>query len=122
MKSITTHVLDTSLGRPAANVPVTLELKEANGSWRKVGSGATNQDGRSADLLSADKLAAGKSEGQLSPRTYRLTFDTAAYFKSHNAEAFYPQVAVVFVVTDTAEHYHIPLLLSRYGYSTYRGS
>jgi 5-hydroxyisourate hydrolase len=113
MKSITTHVLDTTLGRPAANVPVTLEHQEANGSWRKVGSGATDQDGRSVDLLQSGKLL---------PGTYRLTFDTAAYLKSQNTEAFYPQIMVIFAVADAEQHYHIPLLLSRYGYSTYRGS
>ena len=118
MKSITTHVLDTTLGRPAANMPVTLERQEGNGSWCKVGGGTTNQDGRSENLLPADKAPADK----LSPGIYRLTFDTAAYLTSQAADVFYPQVTVVFAVTDTAQHYHIPLLLSRYGYSTYRGS
>jgi len=109
---MTTHVLDTSTGRPAAGVPVTLE-RQASGGWQSTGQGVTNQDGRVTDLLSGSNLA---------PGTYRLTFDTATYFKTKNQPAFYPQVQVMFTVGDAGQHYHVPLLLSPYGYSTYRGS
>jgi 5-hydroxyisourate hydrolase len=112
MSGITTHVLDTSTGRPAAGVPVTLE-RQADSGWQSAGQGVTNQDGRILDLLAGSPLAAG---------TYRLTFDTAAYFRQRNLPAFYPQVQVMFTVGDAGQHYHIPLLLSPYGYSTYRGS
>jgi len=112
MSAITTHVLDTSTGRPAAGVPVTLEKQAADG-WQSAGQGVTNQDGRITNLLAGSQLAAG---------TYRLTFDTAAYFRAKNQQAFYPQVQVMFTVGDAGQHYHIPLLLSPYGYSTYRGS
>jgi 5-hydroxyisourate hydrolase len=113
MSGISTHVLDTSLGRPAAGVPVTLERQEA-GNWKPSGGGVTNADGRIAQLLSGGAtLVAG---------TYRLTFDTGAYFRARGAESFYPSVSVVFEIRDAAQHYHVPLLLSPYGYSTYRGS
>jgi 5-hydroxyisourate hydrolase len=113
MSSITTHVLDTSRGRPAAGVPVTLEALGGDG-WRALGRGATDADGRLRDLLPPDfPLEAGH---------YRLSFDVGAYFEAAGAEGFYAEVAVSFVVRDAAAHYHVPLLLSPYGYSTYRGS
>jgi 5-hydroxyisourate hydrolase len=112
MSAITTHVLDTSTGRPAAGVPVTLE-RQAGGGWQSAGHGVTNQDGRVTGLLAGSTLA---------PGTYRITFDTAAYFSARNQPAFYPQVQVMFTVADAGQHYHLPLLLSPYGYSTYRGS
>ena len=113
MSGITTHVLDISRGRPAAGVPVTLET-EAAGGWQLAGRGMTNADGRVADLLAADSAIASG--------TYRLTFDTGKYFADHNLEAFYPQVTVVFKIENADQHYHVPLLLSPFGYSTYRGS
>ena len=112
MSVITTHVLDTSTGRPAAGVQVTLE-KQAGSGWQKAGQGVTNQDGRIGDLLAG---------AQLAPGTYRLTFDTASYFGANHQPAFYPQVQVMFTVADAGQHYHVPLLLSPFGYSTYRGS
>ena len=112
MSPITTHVLDTSLGRPAAGVPVLLEIEAGKGSWKELSRGSTDKDGRLSLALRAGHSVSG---------TYRLTFDTAAYFRSRKVAVFYPHVAVVFAATD-AEHYHIPLLLSPYGYSTYRGS
>ena len=112
MSAITTHVLDMSTGRPAAGVPVTLE-RQADRGWHSAGQGVTKQDGRVTDLLAGSTLA---------PGTYRLTFDTASYFKAKNQPAFYPQVQVMFTVGDAGQHYHVPLLLSPYGYSTYRGS
>jgi 5-hydroxyisourate hydrolase len=113
MSTISTHVLDTARGRPAAGVPVTLEV-EAAGGWQMVGQGTTNADGRLSDLISA--------EASLDAGVYRLSFDTARYFAGQQLESFYPQVTVVFKVSDAAQHYHVPLLLSPFGYSTYRGS
>lgn len=114
MNGITTHVLDTARGRPAAGVPVMLESRSEEEGWRIVGRGATDADGRLRDLAPADFIL---SEGD-----YRLTFDAGAYFAATGTEGFYTEVVVSFVVHDAASHYHVPLLLSPYGYSTYRGS
>jgi 5-hydroxyisourate hydrolase len=111
---ITTHVLDTALGRPAAGVAAVLECEEAPGRWRELARGVTDADGRIADLL-----APGAS---IAPGTYRMTFDTGSYFSASGVQGLYPSVIVVFAVADPKAHYHIPLLLSPYGYSTYRGS
>jgi 5-hydroxyisourate hydrolase len=111
MSRITTHVLDISLGRPAASVPVILEARMASGTWAEAGRGSTDDDGRLKELATA--LQAG---------TYRLIFDTGTYFAARRIEGLYPQVIIVFEVRDAQGHYHIPLLLSPYGYSTYRGS
>ena len=113
MSGITTHVLDTSRGRPAAGVPVTLE-REAAGGWQIVGKGTTNTDGRISDLVANDAA--------IGPGIYRLTFSTDAYFSSQNIQSFYPQVTVTFKIEDASQHYHVPLLLNPFGYSTYRGS
>jgi 5-hydroxyisourate hydrolase len=107
MSPITTHILDTARGRPAAGIAVTLEF-ESGGRWTKAGSGATDAEGRIRDLLPGD--------AKLNPGKYRLTFATAAY------SGFYPSIEVSFVIEDPSQHYHIPLLLSPFGYSTYRGS
>jgi 5-hydroxyisourate hydrolase len=109
--AITTHVLDTARGRPAAGVPVRLE-RAAGGGWTEVGRAATDADGRARDLLT----------GPLQAGPYRLTFDTAGYFRAAGVRAFYPEVSVVFEVVDPDEHHHVPLLLNPFGYSTYRGS
>ena len=111
MSGITTHVLDTSRGRPAEGVPVRLERRHADG-WQAVGDSRTDRDGRARDLVSGSPEAG----------TYRLTFDTASYFATTGGSGFYPVVAIVFEVRDPAEHHHVPLLLSPFGYSTYRGS
>ncbi len=114
MSAISTHVLDTSKGRPASGVSVALEMHSTGGSWKLVGRGQTDANGRLANLLPAGaRLEAG---------AYRLTFDAAAYFHAQNVESFYPEVSVVFTVHDATQHYHVPLLLSPYGYTTYRGS
>jgi 5-hydroxyisourate hydrolase len=105
---ITTHVLDTARGRPAANVPVTLELGP---SWTPIGSGRTGDDGRLAELGSAG-----------APGHYRLRFDTGAYFSAAGEPTFFPEVTVQFLVEHPDDHHHVPLLLSPFGYSTYRGS
>jgi len=114
MSAITTHVLDTSRGRPAAGVPVLLETRIAGGGWRVVGRGTTDDDGRLRDLLPPDFA--------LEEGSYRLTFDAASYFAAQGTKGFYPEVSVTFVVRDAGAHYHVPLLLSPYGYTTYRGS
>ena len=112
MSEITTHVLDISIGRPAAGVPVILEI-EKTGGWKELSRGATDGDGRLRHLLAPGSLIEG---------TYRLTFETQHYFHSRKIEGLYPQVSIVFQVRDAKQNYHIPLLLSPYGYSTYRGS
>ncbi len=114
MSGVSTHVLDTSMGRPAAGVPVVLERIAVDGSASTVGQSITDTEGRVRGLLPEGlKLSAG---------TYRLTFDTAVYFASRRMDCFYPSIAVLFTVTDAAQHYHVPLLLSPFGYSTYRGT
>jgi 5-hydroxyisourate hydrolase len=113
MSDITTHVLDISMGRPAAGVPVILEMERTGGGWKELTRGATDSDGRLRHLLAPGSLVDG---------TYRLTFETAQYFRSRKTEGLYPQVSIVFQVRDANQSYHIPLLLSPYGYSTYRGS
>ncbi|MEM6996612.1 MAG: hydroxyisourate hydrolase [Myxococcota bacterium] len=109
---ITTHVLDTALGCPAAGLPIALSARDADG-FRPVASGTTNADGRITDLLAPGTLTAGD---------YRMVFDTAAYLEASGRPVFYPQVCIEFRITAPDEHYHVPLLLSPFGYSTYRGS
>lgn len=111
MSPITTHVLDTALGRPAAGVPLILS-KSSGGGWAAVGRGVTDADGRCKSLMKPGKLKKG---------VYRLTFGTASYFKKTRQKSFYPSVSIVFTVRDSG-HHHVPLLLSPWGYSTYRGS
>lgn len=113
MSSITTHILDISTGIPARGVLVTLEQETPEG-WKIIGRGATDADGRLRDLFDP--------EAGLQTGNYRLIFDTGIYFELHQTEGFYPQVTVAFTIRDPAQHYHVPLLLSPFGYSTYRGS
>jgi len=113
-QSISVHVLDQSQGRPAEGIPVMLEIRGLAGLWKQVGQGRTDADGRSVDLYPAGL--------RMQTGTYRLTFDVAGYFRKRNAAAFFPEVAVVFAVQDVTQSYHIPLLLSPFGYSVYRGS
>lgn len=113
MSHITTHVLDVSLGRPAANIAVILEAQSPGGSWSEIARGATDTDGRLRDWPAAKTLPAG---------IYRLGFDTREYFAAHKVASLYPQIVIVIEVRDSQEHFHIPLLLSPFGYSTYRGS
>ncbi len=113
MSAITTHILDISTGFPARGVPVTLECLTPSG-WLPLGSGMTDNDGRLRDLISPEAVFMAGS--------YRLIFETGAYFTGQNIEGFFPQVTVEFTVRDAGRHYHVPLLLSPFGYSTYRGS
>ncbi len=112
MSQITTHILDTATGKPASGVRVVLCQKQA-AQWEELGSGVTNADGRIADLLPEDSL--------LEPGTYRLVFEIGSYFRGQNMPVFYPEAQVSFNLSDHS-HYHIPLLISPFSYSTYRGS
>lgn len=108
---ITTHVLDTGSGRPAAGVAARLEARTA-GCWRSIADGVTDADGRIKDL----------GPEQLDAGTYRIEYQTGEYFQATNTETFFPTVALTFSLTDPTQHYHVPLLLSPFAYSTYRGS
>lgn len=114
---ISTHILDTSRGRPAGQVRVTLE-RVLDGAFQPIGESATNDDGRVRSLLPEDASAA----PSLQAGVYRLTFQIADYFKSRGQACFYPSVSITFDVSSPDEHYHVPLLISPFGYSTYRGS
>lgn len=114
MSAITTHILDVSRGRPASGVAVTLAIQLREDGWELVGKGTTDADGRLKELLPREYV--------LTEGIYRLTFETNSYFASESIESFYPEVTIVFSVRDAAQHYHVPLLLSPFGYSTYRGS
>ncbi len=112
MSPITTHVLNTATGKPAAGIALYLEQKKDE-QWQLLARGTTNQDGRVADLLPPTT--------SLEPGEYRMVFETAPYFEAQHIATFYPLVEIRFYIRDTT-HYHIPLLLSPFGYSTYRGS
>ena len=111
---ISTHVLDTALGKPATRVPVRLERWKKDGSLQTMGSSATDADGRCAQLLMESQSL---QEGR-----YRLVFNTAAYYAAQNVSGLYPVVEITFEVRKGESQYHIPLLLSPNGYTTYRGS
>jgi 5-hydroxyisourate hydrolase len=108
---ISTHVLDAALGRPAAGITVSLEQK-ARSDWLKVTHATTDEDGRVAEL-GPDDLDTG---------VYRVTFDTDSYFAATGQTGFYPEVVVIFNLAEEEQHYHVPLLLSPFAFSTYRGS
>jgi 5-hydroxyisourate hydrolase len=110
--SVSTHVLDTASGRPAVGIPVTLSHREEGGAWSVLGSGVTDADGRVREL----------SQGGLAAGVYRLVFDTGQYFEAHGTRAFYPEVSVVFTLPDYGTQLHVPLLLSPFGYATYKGT
>jgi len=132
MSTLSTHALDTALGKPAAGLPLMLEKQPdaqawkqycqarlagqeaAKPVWQTLAKGVTNADGRCPDLLPVGT--------PLEPGIYRMDFDTATYFAQHNQLGFYPLVQVIFEIQAADEHYHVPLLLSPYGFSTYRGS
>ena len=113
---ISTHILDTNLGRPAANVPISLAEfcdNAGGGAWHEIGSASTDSDGRCKTLLGDHRLVA---------TDYKLHFNVGAYFDDLRLPALYPYVEIVFRVADPEQHYHIPLLLTANGYTTYRGS
>jgi len=113
MSAITTHVLDLSQGRPAAGIAVRLERGGPGGAWTAAAERRTDADGRVRDFLEPGTLATGH---------WRLTFATGAYFGARGVATFLPEVTITFEVLDAAQHHHVPLLLSPFGYSTYRGS
>jgi 5-hydroxyisourate hydrolase len=110
--TVSTHVLDTGRGRPAAGMAVTLSRHRQDGKWSVIGKGVTDEDGRVREL----------SRGRLEPGAYRLDFATAEYFQKSGTGAFYPEVSVVFTLSDPDGNFHVPLLLSPFGYTTYKGS
>ena len=110
---ISTHILDTTLGLPATGVPLSLACM-TDGTWIPVNDAVTDSDGRCKYLLSLTQ--------SLHPGTYRIRFETATYYKQHHLEGLYPYIDIVFEVTNSEQHYHIPLLLTANGYTTYRGS
>ena len=109
--AITTHVLDTSRGKPAATVGIKLEMRRDE-KWEEVGRGETDADGRCKTLTPEN----------MQPGMYRLCFDVGSYFRERHTETFFPETVVIFTVADVTAHYHVPLLVSPFGYSTYRGS
>lgn len=112
MATLSTHVLDTALGRPAANMVVALFKREADGTWFELGRGQTDADGRIPKTASPE----------LGVGVYRVVFDTGPYLDRVHGGGFFPEVPLVFSVFDPNGHYHVPLLLSPYGISSYRGS
>lgn len=114
MSTISTHILDTARGRPADGVQVSLELQNPDESWSLLAEAWTDEDGRVKPFFLV--------ESHLEAGTYRLVFDTDGYFSRLEVEGFYPQVVVAFKVGEDPQHYHVPLLINPYGYSTYRGS
>lgn len=109
---ITTHVLDTHLGKPAKDLPVTLQ-KLKDGAWQTIAAGKTNSDGRIVDWLEGKSRESGH---------YKITFDTDSYFNTLGITCFYPKVSIEFRIENIDEHYHVPLLISAHGMSSYRGS
>lgn len=113
MSQITTHVLDTTRGLPAQGLAISL-YQQSGDNWQALANGVTNSDGRIAGLL---------EQGRVLPAgTYRMHFATKGYFEANNEQGFYPYVDIVFELDGSDSHYHIPLLLTAFGYSTYRGS
>ena len=111
VSQVTTHVLDAAEGMPAREVPVTLAVLRES-AWVTVADAVTDDDGRAAALGPA----------RLEPGTYRIVFDTGRYFAAKGRPAFYPDITITFALTDSEQHYHVPVLLSPFAYSTYRGS
>ena len=117
MSQLTTHILDTTKGKPAQGVTIILFQQQGDDSiatgWKQLTIGTTNADGRIPNLLQKDII--------LEPDNYKLKFETKEYFEKQGIQTFYPFVEITFTITGS-EHYHIPLLLNPFGYSTYRGS
>jgi 5-hydroxyisourate hydrolase len=114
MITISTHVLDTTIGKPAAGLAVALDVAREAEGWAELARGVTRDDGR---IRRFDPVL-----GPLEPQVYRLRFATGDYFTARATHAFYPEVHVIFRIDDALQHYHVPLLLGPFGYSTYRGS
>jgi 5-hydroxyisourate hydrolase len=114
MKRVSTHILDLASGKPASDVPVQLKRQEASGGWHGLASARTDREGRCGQLVPETE--------ELSEGLYRLAFDTASYYAAQKTETLYPVIEITFRVRKSESHYHIPLLLSPNGYTTYRGS
>lgn len=112
MSQLTTHILDTTRGKPAQGV-IIIAYEQQLGEWKEIARGITNADGRISDLLDKQTV--------LSPGIYKLLFETKSYFDKLSVTSFYPYVEIVFNITNS-DHYHVPLLLNPFGYTTYRGS
>jgi 5-hydroxyisourate hydrolase len=112
MSQLTTHILDTTKGKPAEGVSIIL-FQQYNDSWKQLATGITNADGRIVNLLQKDVIP--------EPGIYKIKFETKEYFEKQGVQTFYPFVEIIFTITGS-EHYHVPLLLNPFGYSTYRGS
>lgn len=123
MTQITSHILDTSLGAPAQGVAISLLQQQADESWNVLGSGETNADGRVSDFM-ANNVTGNDVEKKhaLPAGIYKLSFKLSDYYKKLNTASFYPYAEVVFEISGDGQHYHVPLLLNPFGYSTYRGS
>ena len=113
MGAITTHVLNTTLGKPGKNIKVDLHFKEDN-EWQTIGEGRTNDDGRVQKLI--------MDGWDLKEGTYKITFSLQDYYSENQIKGFYPEASICFLVDKANEHYHVPLLISGHGYTTYRGS
>jgi 5-hydroxyisourate hydrolase len=112
MSGITSHVLDTSRGVPAEGIPIVLEFQNESGDWESVSQDTTDSDGRVQDLTGGSSRVG----------HYRISFLVSDYFAKLNVESFYPVIRIEFSLTDNNQHYHVPVLLNPFGYSTYRGS
>jgi 5-hydroxyisourate hydrolase len=112
--TLSTHVLDATTGRPAAGIQIRLE-RGGDAGWEPAGHGQTDADGRL-------RLAGHGGGAEFGPGVYRITFGTGGYFRARGVTSFYPEVTITFEMTAEDEHYHVPLLLSPFAYSTYRGS
>jgi 5-hydroxyisourate hydrolase len=110
--TITSHILDLALGTPASNIEAKLYKKDKT-EWHVVGNDISNQDGRMSQFLQNKNLENG---------LYKIVFESGAYYKQKNMETFYPQIDIIFNISDCTKKYHVPLLLNQYGYSTYKGS
>ena len=113
MSGISTHVLDLATGRPATGIAISLARRTDTGAWATIAEGLTDGDGRIKELFAGEALTPGR---------YLMTFATGTYFRGRGETSFHPEILVQFEVGDPAQHYHVPLLLSPFGYSTYRGS
>ena len=113
MSQITTHILDTTAGKPVRGVTIVLYQQQNDGEWKEVSKGITNEDGRIPDLLAKDFV--------LPFGIYKMKFETKEYFDTQFIPSFYPYIEIIFEIT-TIEHHHIPLIVSPFGYSTYKGS
>ena len=112
VSQVTTHVLDTSIGKPGKDITIRMK-KNTQGRWQTIAQGITNADGRIGDLLPPSRI--------IHPGNYKMVFETGRYFEGMNIRGFYPEVEIQFTIFDNS-HYHIPLLINPFGYSTYRGS